>query len=74
MKAQLCPVCEGRGEVTSNFYGYGASTSASPVKCRACDGQGYLLLSEDRGYVPQPCPQYRLSPPWSAYTITYIYG
>lgn len=41
---QKCPVCEGRGELPSNFY-LEVTTSSSPVTCRSCSGKGYIILN-----------------------------
>ncbi len=48
MKWQICPVCEGRGIVPNGFYLYPTgqtfvSSSASPEKCRTCDGKGIII-------------------------------
>jgi DnaJ-class molecular chaperone len=41
-----CPVCEGRGQVSYNFYDFApyATTNAStaPKTCRTCNGQGIV--------------------------------
>lgn len=42
---QKCPVCEGRGELPSNFYLGEVTTSSSPVTCRSCSGKGYIILN-----------------------------
>lgn len=47
VKAQTCPVCQGRGFVPCGFYntsGIGSSSSISDEKCRSCFGRGYLCL------------------------------
>ena len=49
LKPHKCPVCEGRGLVSPMFYEFGIDGTASPVhttpqQCRACKGQGWLML------------------------------
>lgn len=42
---QCCPVCEGRGNVPTNFYSRGTgATSTEPEVCRSCDGKGLLKV------------------------------
>lgn len=55
MKAQKCPVCEGRGTVDANFYANEprpGDTTAST--CRACGGQGFILIPSPLRFTP-PC-------------------
>ena len=47
MKAVLCPVCGGTGQVDSGFYTQtsGQWTSTGGVEiCRSCWGKGYILI------------------------------
>ena len=48
---QICPVCNGRGEVPTNFYLTPAfSPSVKDVgvtTCRSCQGSGVLLVQEN---------------------------
>jgi len=43
-QAHYCPVCNGRGKVSSNYYDLELSTttSASEEPCRSCNGLGYI--------------------------------
>ena len=45
-----CPVCGGNGLVPPGFYtqmgGIWASSSATPERCRSCQGKGYVPTSE----------------------------
>ena len=48
MKANRCPVCNGKGIVPAGFYSYGnASTGTVDETCRSCKGSGYIVLPED---------------------------
>lgn len=38
---QKCPVCEGKGTVPVDFYGYN-NTSASSEICHTCNGSGVI--------------------------------
>ena len=48
IKADICPVCMGRGSVTSGFYeSTGLSWTGdtiSKVVCRSCFGRGYVTI------------------------------
>ena len=51
MKAQLCPVCCGKGLVPNGFYSaIGTTTyttsSTTPETCRSCGGNGYIIIQE----------------------------
>ena len=39
-----CPICEGRGFVSSDFYNPGTSTTNSTETCRSCFGKGYIVI------------------------------
>ena len=52
MRAELCPVCGGTGQVPSDFYG-GETTTAGYMQCRSCHGSGYILVPETQ-YIPYP--------------------
>jgi len=66
MKAQVCPVCKGRGKVPLGFYEPelmepGRSVTIDPVRtwvpCRACGGKGYIIIpeeAEDKMEPPKP--------------------
>lgn len=45
MKAELCPVCQGRQTLPTGFYGPFDATSIAPEQCRSCNGLGYIVLS-----------------------------
>lgn len=45
IRAVLCPVCQGVGQVGAGFYTNGvAGSSTANVYCRSCFGAGYLNL------------------------------
>jgi len=44
-QAQVCPVCEGRGEVAAGFYM--DSTTSAPEKCKSCWGCGYIVIDQN---------------------------
>ncbi len=50
MTAHVCPVCAGNGLVPAGFYsqtsGSWSITSATPEKCRTCDGVGIVWEPE----------------------------
>jgi len=73
MRAELCPVCHGTGQVPSDFYG-GETTTAGYIQCRSCYGQGYVLVPEYKPYCPWPPYSYPVDNPWPTpyrYTITW---
>lgn len=47
---QICPVCNGKGEVPTNFYFTPALSSSVKcvgfTTCRSCQGSGVLLVHE----------------------------
>ena len=43
MKAVLCPICNGKGEVTPNWDSWDHRTL---VKCHGCDGKGWVEITE----------------------------
>jgi DnaJ-class molecular chaperone len=49
MHVEKCPVCEGRGHVPQGFYLDLCSTTGTcgPVMCRACQGKGYMFVSDE---------------------------
>jgi len=59
MKAVLCPVCNGVGQVSAGFYNRGEDypywvvVSANPEKCRSCDGKGWVEVQEDIYIIPK---------------------
>jgi hypothetical protein len=49
---QKCPVCEGRGNVPTDFYSrVGVSTSANAEQCQTCHGAGILKVHNFTGAV-----------------------
>ena len=54
MKAVLCPVCNGVGQVSAGFYSrggdcpYWVSSTVNPEICRSCDGKGWVEVREDK--------------------------
>lgn len=40
-----CPVCEGRGKVSGNFYTL-TGTCLGEVTCRTCWSKGYIIVEE----------------------------
>jgi hypothetical protein len=48
---EVCPVCEGRGEVPLDFYDEdGYLNSTEPFRktedCRSCNGRGYVIVED----------------------------
>ena len=47
-KVQRCPICYGKGIVSAGFYStpgfQWSTTSASPEKCRSCNGMGVVNI------------------------------
>ena len=63
MRAVICPVCNGNGQVSNGFYShpgdcpYWVSGGTGTEICRSCDGDGWVEVGEDRevstsDYVP----------------------
>ena len=52
MKAQVCPVCGGTGQVPAGFYDPPDyhTTYTWPETCRSCNGLGYVLVPEADEY------------------------
>ena len=70
MRVEKCPICNGRGQVPSDFYD-GIGATAKFVQCRSCRGQGYILVPVTR-YVPRPYnPPLWPWPHYPPYTITW---
>ena len=46
-KPHRCPICLGRGIVTSDFYSLSYTTKAAPQMCRTCKGKGIIWALED---------------------------
>ena len=47
MSLELCPVCNGRQFLPNNFYTRSSvSTSVEDVKCKSCDGLGYISVND----------------------------
>ena len=67
MKAQVCPVCNGKGTVASDFYRDTSLTDASRQKCRSCDGRGIVFCSET---FPPIRP---IKEPWEPYQPWYTW-
>ena len=79
MKAVLCPVCNGVGQVSAGFYNcggdcpYWTSSGTSPEMCRSCGGKGWVEAHE--GAVPcitefPASPNYcDTDTPWDTATI-----
>lgn len=50
-RAQVCPVCGGRGSVSECFY---VGTLGSPIgstMCRSCQGRGYVVVCDNEKYL-----------------------
>jgi hypothetical protein len=53
MKAVLCPVCNGVGQVSAGFYNHGgdcplwSSSDLNPEICRSCGGKGWIEVSDE---------------------------
>jgi len=50
-ECQRCPVCNGNGLVDNGFYrqtsGTWTTTNTAPEKCKSCNGQGIVWMSEE---------------------------
>lgn len=64
MKAVICPVCNGNGEVSSGFYShpgdypYWVRGATGPETCRSCGGKGWV----SEKVVTQSMPDYTRCP------------
>jgi len=47
MKAQKCPVCEGKGVVPAEFYPDTKDSTEKWVTCRTCNGVGIVQVQEE---------------------------
>lgn len=54
MKAQVCPVCQGRGFVDAGFYddpskrwSWVPNSAPKTEKCRTCKGEGIVRVREE---------------------------
>jgi hypothetical protein len=45
MKAELCPVCLGKGKIGSGTYG-------EEKTCHGCGGCGWVSVPEDHPFIP----------------------
>ena len=52
-KIVLCPICSGKGFVSSGFYSSTGNTwvssTTAPEQCRSCYGKGYIIIAEESG-------------------------
>jgi hypothetical protein len=77
VKAQLCPVCNGEGEV---FKGTPGTLDRKKATCHGCAGKGWVEVHEEAAAISvvryPNYPTYPLYPWWwnpyvEPYTITY---
>lgn len=62
MRAQICPVCDGKGLVEKGFYD---ADEDETEECRSCNGAGYIFVPIARQPCPRPYPvPMPYSPPW----------
>jgi len=54
VKAQVCPVCNGKGTVPPYFYLDVHPDIHTRQKCRTCKGRGIVMCPEAPAYVPPP--------------------
>lgn len=47
MKAQKCPVCDGKGKVPAEFYPDTKDSTLAWVDCRSCNGTGIVVVQEE---------------------------
>lgn len=58
MKAAICPVCNGRGQVSGGFYNRGVdcpyweTSEVNPESCRSCGGKGWVEVSDGEPFIP----------------------
>ena len=69
MKAVLCPVCNGNGQVSNGFYShpgdypYWVTGGTGTEECRSCKGKGWVEVQEDEPtYIFPTEPQVPLDP------------
>jgi len=43
-RAQICPVCGGKGSVPECFYMGTLGTPTGSTTCRSCEGRGYVVV------------------------------
>jgi len=51
-RTEYCPICNGNGIVDKGFYSQTSGQwygSGGFEKCRSCDGNGYVLVSDVKG-------------------------
>jgi len=64
MKAVICPVCNGVGQVSAGFYNRGGdcpfwvSSRVNPEQCRSCGGKGWVEVAEDTPILNLETPNY----------------
>jgi len=73
VKAVLCPVCNGVGQVSAGFYDRGGdwphwvSSGITPEICRSCDGKGWVevhMSGLEESCNPCPVTLPELYPGW----------
>ena len=47
MKAQVCPVCAGKGTVHDMFYTGIPSSTGGRTKCKSCTGRGIVFCPDE---------------------------
>ena len=57
MKTDICPVCNGTGEVPVGFYqnGIQGGGCTGMQSCRSCAGMGYVYVPEEDEYACLDC-------------------
>jgi DnaJ-class molecular chaperone len=45
--AELCPVCEGAGNIPHNFIAYDYHFTSFTKPCHGCGGRGWVVVPDD---------------------------
>jgi len=65
VKAQVCPVCNGKGTVPPYFYLDVHPDIHARQKCRTCKGRGIVMCEEEKFYLPTRSHRPFIDPaPW----------
>ena len=68
MKATICPVCKGEGQICVGINPFGTSATPITKPCHGCKGLGWVVIPSYVVVIPKQKPQY---PPMS---VSWIWG